>query len=71
MKRAKIRKIDAEIAQYYMRQAFEEGYRAATTNAEKSIIDPKKGKWFDHWLTSQTRAVLVENGLITGLEGYK
>ena len=70
MRQAKIRKVSADIAQYYIRQAFNEGYNAAHPRGQSSI-DPKKGKWFDHWLQSQTRRVLVENGLITGLEGYK
>jgi hypothetical protein len=61
----KVRKVNADIAQYYMRQAFEEGYRAAHGGKVT------KADWFPHWLKSQTRAVLVANGLITGLEGYK
>ena len=64
-------KVSAEIAQYYMRQAFEEGFRMARPSGERSNVDPKKGEWFDHWLGSRTRAELVQNGLITGFEGYK
>lgn len=59
-----ISKIDAGVAQYFMRQAFEEGYRAANGGDGRSKINPDKGQWFDHWVTSQTRAVLVANGLI-------
>jgi hypothetical protein len=66
----KIRKVSADVAQYYIRQAFNEGYNAANGRGQ-SQIDPKKGKWFDHWMTSRTRQTLIENGLITGLEGYK
>ena len=60
-------KIRADVAQYYMRQAFEEGFRAAY----HGHIRPTKDMWFHHWLASQTRGVLVANGLITGKEGYK
>lgn len=65
-----ITKIDAGVAQYLMRQAFEEGYRAAGGSGVSSA-NPDKGKWFDHWLTSKTRAMLVANGIIDGTEGYK
>jgi hypothetical protein len=61
----RVSKIDAQLAQYYMRQAFEEGYRAA----DQSSVT--KEDWFPHWCNSQTRDVLLRNGLITGLEGYK
>lgn len=61
----KIKKIDAHLAQYFMRQAFEEGFRAAYHGRVS------KEAWFPHWLNSQTRATLVANGLITGQEGYK
>ena len=63
----KIRKVSADIAQYYMRQAFEEGFRAAYQGQAK----PTKNVWFPHWLNSRTRQTLVENRLITGNEGYK
>ncbi len=66
----KIKKVNVDIAQYLMRQAFEEGYRSAG-GVGKSSINPVKGKWFDHWISSQTRAVLVANGIIDGTEGYK
>ena len=66
----KIRKVSADIAQYYIRQAYNEGYNAANPRGQSSIY-PNKGKWFDHWMQSQTRKVLVHNGLITGNEGYK
>ena len=66
----KIRKVSADITQYYIRQAYNEGYNAANPRGQSSI-DPKKGKWFDHWMVSRTRQTLVENGLITGREGYK
>lgn len=63
-------KVDAEVAQYFMRQAFEEGFRAAGGSG-RSKLDPGKGKWFDHWVQSQTRAVLVANGLISEKVTYK
>lgn len=61
----KVRKVNADIAQYYMRQGFEEGFRAASSGPVK------KADWFPHWLKSQTRAVLVANGLITNKDWYK
>lgn len=51
-------KIDAQIAQYFMRQAFEEGYRAARGP------NVTKDDWFPWWVKSQTRAALVANGII-------
>lgn len=64
-------KIDINAAQYYMRQAFEEGFRAAGGNRGQSVISPERGKWFDSWVVSKTRATLVSNGAIDGTEGYK
>lgn len=58
-------KVNAGIAQYLMRQAFEEGFRAVYGDTAT------KEAWFPHWLASQTRAMLIANGLITGKEGYK
>ena len=50
--------------QFYMRLAFEEGYRAGDP-------DTVRNEWRHHWKQSQGRAFLVDNGLITGDEGYK
>jgi hypothetical protein len=50
--------------QYYVRLAFEEGYRAGKP-------DTIRNEWRDNWQPSKCRAFLVENGLITGNEGYK
>lgn len=66
-----IRKINVEIAQYLMRQAFEEGFRLADNDRGQSSINPQKGKWFDYWLSSQTRATLVANGVISGKEDFR
>lgn len=63
-------KVNTEVAQYLMRQSFEEGFRAAGGSG-KSRLNPSKGKWFDYWVQSKTRAMLIANGVITGQEGYK
>jgi hypothetical protein len=57
--------------QWEVRSAFERGYRAAGMSNGQSAINPNKGKWFDHWMNSKSRAFLVANGLMTGDEGYK
>lgn len=67
----KVTKVDVNVAQYLMRQAFEEGFRAAGGSRGVSNINPDKGAWFDKWITSKTRAMLVANGVISGQEGYK
>jgi len=57
--------------QWEVRQAFENGYRAAKQDRGQSKMNPEKGEWFDHWIISKSRAFLLANGLITGDEGYK
>lgn len=57
--------------QWEVRAAFEAGWIASGADRGQSRFDPKKGKWFDHWIMSQSRALLVANGLMTGDEGYK
>lgn len=68
---SKITKIDIDLAQYYMRQGFEEGFRAANGDRGHSTINPEKGQWFDHWLLSKTRAMLVANGVISGKDKWR
>lgn len=67
----KIKKIDVEHAQYFMRQSYEEGFRAAGGSSERSEMNPRKGKWFDFWLNSKTRKTLVDNGIISGEETWR
>jgi hypothetical protein len=50
--------------QYYVRLAFEEGYRAAKPATVKN-------EWKPDWFNSTGRNFLLDNGLITGNEGYK
>lgn len=57
--------------QWVVRSAFEQGYISAGTGRGRSEIDPSKGKWFDHWINSEARRFLVNNGLISGSEGWK
>ena len=51
--------------QYYMRMAFEEGYRAGNIG----VTEPNE--WRGDWMKSTGRRFLLENGLISGLDGYK
>lgn len=57
--------------QWEVRAAFEAGYTAAGVGRGVSNMNPQNGKWFDHWLVSKSRAFLVNNGLMTGSEGFK
>ena len=50
--------------QFYMRLAFEEGYRAGKP-------DTVRNEWRDYWQRATARKFLLDNGLITGNEGYK
>lgn len=50
--------------QYYVRLAFEEGYRSANPST-------KSNEWRNAWINSTGRKFLLDNGLITGEEGYK
>ena len=67
----KIKKINVEIAQFFMRQAFEEGFRAAGGLRGISRTNPNKGRWFDSWMKSKTRSMLVENGVISGDDAWR
>lgn len=57
--------------QWEIRAAYEAGYTAAGVVRGESQINATKGKWFDHWINSKSRAFLVANGLMTGDEVYK
>jgi hypothetical protein len=50
--------------QYYVRLAFEEGYRAAKPATVKN-------EWRPDWFNSIARKFLLDNGLISGNEDYK
>lgn len=60
-----------QLMQWEIRAAFEAGYMACNHERGKSTINHSKGKWFDHWINSKSRAFLVANNLMTGDEGYK
>lgn len=57
--------------QWEVRAAYEDGYTAAGVGQGQSVVNPMKGKWFDHWVNSKSRAFLIENNLMTGDENYK
>lgn len=71
MEMNKVTKVNTDVVQWAVRSAYEEGYRAACGERGVSRFNPDKGQWFDHWITSKTRAMLIENGVISGEEGYK
>jgi len=50
--------------QWWVRASFEEGYRSAN-----QLAKPKE--WLSGWMTSRARKFLIDNGLMTGNEGYK
>lgn len=66
-----IKKVNIDIAQFLMRQAFEEGYKAAGGLPGRSVANSEKGKWFDFWIVSKTRAILVSNGVISGKDTWR
>ena len=51
--------------QYYMRMAFEEGYRAGNIG----VTQPNE--WRVDWLKSAPRKWLVDNGLISGKDAWR
>jgi hypothetical protein len=51
--------------QYFMRLAFEEGYRAG------NIGLTQHNEWRADWMNSTGRRFLLENGLISGKDDYK
>ena len=51
--------------QYYMRMAFEEGYRAGNIG----VTQPNE--WREDWLKSAPRKWLVDNGLISGNDAWR
>lgn len=67
----KTTKVSTDIVQWAVRNAFEEGYRAAVGDRGVSIINAEKGKWFDAWARSKSREMLVLNGIIDEEVTYK
>ena len=57
--------------QWEIRNAFELGYRAAKPARGVSRMDPEKGEWFDHWIISKPRAMLVNSGVISGTDTFR
>lgn len=51
--------------QYYMRMAFEEGYRAGNIGVTQS------NEWREDWLKSAPRKWLVDNGFISGKDAWR
>lgn len=51
--------------QYFMRMAFEEGYRAGNIGITQT------NEWRADWMNSTGRMFLLENGLISGKDDYK
>lgn len=57
--------------QWEIRTAYEAGYTASGVDRGQSSINPEKGKWFDHWINSKSRAFLIANDIISGEDEYR
>ena len=67
----KTTKVNTDIVQWLIRSAYEEGYNAAASDRGVSDIRPQKGKWFDTWVNSTSRKMLIANGVISGEDEYR
>lgn len=57
--------------QWEVRNAYCLGYTAAKPGRGQSKINPEKGEWFDHWLLSKSRQMLVNWGVISEKDTYR
>ena len=57
--------------QWELRRAYEEGWRDAGGDPERSPHDKPAVGWRKSWLTSASREFLVANGLISGEETWR
>lgn len=57
--------------QWEVRNAYYLGFTAADPERGQSNINPQKGKWFDHWLLSKPRQMLVGWGVISEKDDYR
>ena len=64
-------KVNVQVMQWAVRNAYEEGYRAAGGDRGASDMNPEKGKWFDLWVNSRARKLLIQNGIISGMEDFR
>lgn len=67
----RVTKVNTDIVQWLIRSAYEEGYNAASNERGVSDINPQKGKWFDTWVNSTSRKMLIANGVISGEDDYR
>lgn len=63
--------INPETVQWLVRSAFEEAWRLAGGDPISSQHDEPAVGWRAAWLNSQSRDVLVRNGMISGGDSYK
>lgn len=67
----RVTKVSTDIVQWLVRNSFEEAFIAANPYQGQSKANPKYGAWFDAWLESEARAMLVANGVISGSEDWR
>lgn len=60
-----------ERLQWEIRNAYFLGYSAAKPEQDRSRMNPEKAEWFDHWIISKPRAMLVNWGIISGNDSYR
>lgn len=60
-----------ERLQWEVRNAYYLGYHAAKPEQGRSKMNPEKAEWFDHWILSKPRAMLVNWGVIGANDGYR
>lgn len=60
-----------ERLQWEIRNSFYLGYHAAKPEQGRSKMNPEKAEWFDHWIISKPRAMLVNYGVISGADTYR
>lgn len=57
--------------QWEIRNAYYLGYEAAKPDQDRSKLNPEKKEWFDHWVLSKPRAMLVNWGIISPNDTYR
>lgn len=68
---SRITKVNTDVVQWVVRNAFEQGFRASNPYPLKSQVNPNYDAWFDAWLKSDARAMLVANGIIGEEDGFR
>lgn len=59
------------LVQWSHRAGYEEAWRKAGGDPERSNHNDEPVGWRAEWMKSETRAVLIRNGLLTGEDRYK